>query len=57
MMICQMAGCLKVCKTCENKKKCDESGVCAGIGERPSGLHCSSYKRKRKQRVKNHNGV
>ena len=52
MMICQMAGCLKVCKTCENKKKCDASGVCCGIDERPSGLYCSSYKRKRKQRVR-----
>lgn len=57
MMICQMAGCLKVCKTCENKKKCDESGFCGEIWERPSGLYCFSYKRKRKQRVKNHNGV
>lgn len=48
-MVCQMAGCLKVCNTCENKKKCDETGVCCGIDERPSGLYCSSYKRKRKQ--------
>lgn len=48
MMICQMAGCLKICKTCKNKKACDERGVCTDIHETNKGLTCKRYMKKEK---------
>lgn len=44
MMMCQMAGCLKICKNCKNKKGCDIKGVCMSIYETNKGLKCSNYK-------------
>lgn len=48
MMIYQMAGCLKICKTCKNKKACDKRGVCADIHETNKGLICKRYMKKEK---------
>ena len=52
MMICQMAGCLKICKTCKNKKACNERGVCTDIHETNKGLTCKRYMKKEKKETK-----
>ncbi len=46
-MMIQMAGCLKKCKVCEHKEKCNLNGVCSGIYESKKGLDCSEYKRRK----------
>ena len=50
MMICQLAGCLKICKNCQDKESCKRKGVCTSIYETIDGLKCRKYK---KQKVAN----
>ena len=52
MMTCQMAGCLKICKTCKDYDKCKTKGVCTSIWETEKGLTCFKYKKQKGEQRK-----